>query len=479
MHVSSRFIYGTVFLGSFALVGAGFTAGRATIPASLRPNPQATIVAGSAAGALLLVANGGTSPFDTFGVAGVAGGGPDAIGVLGYGANGAAANLALTGVDIGPGSAATVGYATYAEPSTGPGSTATTGVYGLAPDGNGVVGLTSVQHGNLNNHISGYAGVVGVDSTTNGGHNAGVIGQTTSGAYGVEGIAGTGALGGVEAFADNGDGLDAFSTSGIGVTAASVNNTALSATGQFEDAIDASTNGNYGVRAHGAAGGVFGTSGDTGVVGVGNTYGVMAEAGTNGAIPFAAFSQLGNELAYIDDSGNLYIHGTLHSFVGTRDGSVGQAFTPKSTMQTLEDFGSGSLVEGTGSVALDPSFARMIDGGGYEVFLTPQGDNRGLYIAKKTATSFVVRESQGGHSTLAFDYRIVARQYGHAADRSSVAATAAAFGAPRPAVPSAAQRLAATARPASAAKLAASSARKPNAVAIPRVISGLMLNFGH
>jgi hypothetical protein len=479
LHVSRRFIYGTVFLGSFALVGAGFTAGRTTLPASLRPAPQATLIVGTAPGPLFLVENGGTSAFDTYGAVGVAGTGPYAIGVLGYGANSSAANLALTGYDIGPGSVATVGDAVFPEPGTGPGSTATTGVYGLAPDGNGVIGQTSVQHGSFNNSVSGYAGVVGLDSTSNNGHNAGVIGQTTNGAYGVEGISSTGARGGVEALADNGDGLDAFSTSGIGVTAGSVNDVALEATGQFADAIHASTNGNFGVRSFGAAAGVFGDSSNTGVIGVGTDYGVIAQSGAAGAKPFAVENEGGTTLIYADDSGNLYVHGTVHSFVGTRDGNVGQTFEPKSTMQTLEDFGSGSIVEGTGSVALDPSFARMIDGSGYEVFLTPQGDNRGLYIAKKTATSFVVRESQGGRSTLAFDYRIVARQYGHAAERSSIATTAAAFGEPRVPVPSAAQRVAAATRPAIAAQFAAANRRAQSAFVTPRAISGLALHFGH
>ena len=44
--------------------------------------------------------------------------------------------------------------------------------------------------------------------------------------------------------------------------------------------------------------------------------------------------------------------------------------------------------------------------------MTPNGDTNGLYVAMRTPTGFVVRETRGGRSTLSFDYRIVAHQYG-------------------------------------------------------------------
>ena len=39
----------------------------------------------------------------------------------------------------------------------------------------------------------------------------------------------------------------------------------------------------------------------------------------------------------------------------------------------------------------------------YHVFLTPNGDCKGLYIAAKTPTSFEVRELGGGTSSVRFD----------------------------------------------------------------------------
>ena len=147
-------------------------------------------------------------------------------------------------------------------------------------------------------------------------------------------------------------------------------------------------------------------------------------------------------------------------------------------MQTIEDFGSGAIVNGSGSVHLDPAFAQTIDGGGYQVFLTADGDNRGLYVAQKTATGFVVRDTQGGRSSLAFDYRVVARQYGHAAERTSVAASAEAFGAPRMG-PSAA----APARPPLGEprhlKTAPFERSSRDPFALPLVAAGLPQRLGH
>jgi hypothetical protein len=48
----------------------------------------------------------------------------------------------------------------------------------------------------------------------------------------------------------------------------------------------------------------------------------------------------------------------------------------------------------------------------YHVFLTPKGDCKGLYVANETAGGFEVHELGGGSSSIAFDYRIVAKRKG-------------------------------------------------------------------
>jgi len=75
-----------------------------------------------------------------------------------------------------------------------------------------------------------------------------------------------------------------------------------------------------------------------------------------------------------------------------------------------EDFGSAQLHNGVAEVALLPSFLDTVNiQTGYHVFVTPDGDSRGLYVAHKTADGFEVREHGGGKSNISFDYRLVAR----------------------------------------------------------------------
>jgi len=49
----------------------------------------------------------------------------------------------------------------------------------------------------------------------------------------------------------------------------------------------------------------------------------------------------------------------------------------------------------------------------YHVFITPKGENKGLYVTNETAAGFEVREMYRGQSNIAFDYRIVARRKGY------------------------------------------------------------------
>ena len=88
-------------------------------------------------------------------------------------------------------------------------------------------------------------------------------------------------------------------------------------------------------------------------------------------------------------------------------------YAMQSPQHWFEDFGGAHLASGTATVALDPVFAETVNGASdYRVFLTPQGDCRGLYVSRKTAAGFEVRELGGGQSNVAFDYRIVALRRG-------------------------------------------------------------------
>jgi hypothetical protein len=121
----------------------------------------------------------------------------------------------------------------------------------------------------------------------------------------------------------------------------------------------------------------------------------------------------------LDSDGNLHLSGEVYTNgscshgcarVKLKTGKELVAYHPREAAPTIEDFGTGQLVAGRATIALDPSFAATLDlRRPYLIFVTPHGDNHGLYIARETASGFDVRESQGGRATIGFDYRIVGK----------------------------------------------------------------------
>ncbi len=90
------------------------------------------------------------------------------------------------------------------------------------------------------------------------------------------------------------------------------------------------------------------------------------------------------------------------------DGSLRRLYCLESPQSWFEDFGEGELVAGRAEVKLDADFAAVINSDSYHVFLTPEGDSRGLYVSGKGPAGFEVREQQGGATSLRFSYRVVA-----------------------------------------------------------------------
>ena len=89
-------------------------------------------------------------------------------------------------------------------------------------------------------------------------------------------------------------------------------------------------------------------------------------------------------------------------------------YAVESTGNWFEDFGSGKLNNGVVEIQLDSLFAQTVNTDvDYHVFLTPNGNCNGLYVARKTPTGFEVRELGQGTSSISFDYRIVARRRGY------------------------------------------------------------------
>jgi hypothetical protein len=223
---------------------------------------------------------------------------------------------------------------------------------------------------------------------------------------------------------------------------------AVLATSANNPGVIATSTASYGVAALSAApppsgtalpqdvpAGVYGrsTNGCFGVLGVANSTPTSGGAGVTG---IAASSSGIGVLGY-----HPFLHGTAGAFagdvhvVGPQQGTTsdlyvtGQIFAgvkdaivpfPDGSRRLLhcmespehwfEDFGSARLKRGRATVKLDADFAKVVMLDGYRVFLTPEGDCKGLYVQRKRGASFEVRELQGGNSDAAFSYRIVAKR---------------------------------------------------------------------
>jgi hypothetical protein len=112
--------------------------------------------------------------------------------------------------------------------------------------------------------------------------------------------------------------------------------------------------------------------------------------------------------------GDLACNGSVTAVVhagGSRQVALNTISSPE---DWFEDAGAGQLSNGEAVVNIEAVFGETVNTGvEYRVFLTPNGDCKGLYVAQKSPTSFVVRELGGGHSSIAFDYRIMAKRVGY------------------------------------------------------------------
>jgi hypothetical protein len=157
------------------------------------------------------------------------------------------------------------------------------------------------------------------------------------------------------------------------------------------------------------AGGFFNNSGEY------QTLFVENETGTTGSwILDSHGSTVGGD-CHTDVNGNLTCTGKIGAAANVDSGARKVAlYAMQSPENWFEDAGSGQLSGGSARIALDPTFAQTVNAGvEYHVFLTPNGDSKGLYVSQKTATSFEVHEQGGGTSSIAFDYRIMAKRVGY------------------------------------------------------------------
>jgi hypothetical protein len=134
-------------------------------------------------------------------------------------------------------------------------------------------------------------------------------------------------------------------------------------------------------------------------------------AGTVGQ--FRIRDAAGTVVHSVDEDGDTVSAGTKSALVDTEQYGKRALYAMESPEVWFEDFGSAQLVNGQATVTIEPLFLQTINTGvPYHVFVTPLGDCNGLYVTRKTATSFEVRELGGGTANIAFDYRIVAKRLG-------------------------------------------------------------------
>jgi hypothetical protein len=154
--------------------------------------------------------------------------------------------------------------------------------------------------------------------------------------------------------------------------------------------------------------GVFG-EGQVGVLGQGNKIGVHGwTAGGIGVLGEGATAGRFN--------GDVVVHGSL-TVTGIKsaasphpDGSLRRLYALESPESWYEDFGRARLETGRIRVELDRDFAALIRPGHYHVFITPEAESPGLWVARRTQRSFEVRELAGGRGNASFSYRIVGRR---------------------------------------------------------------------
>jgi hypothetical protein len=250
----------------------------------------------------------------------------------------------------------------------------------------------------------------------------GVLGTTDSGdgVVGINNDFGDAAVLGINnSIHDNAWGIWASSASSTGV---GILGTAVNLSGTYLAHVGGQPFGVIGTVADVSGGpssiGVWGAT-DSGYAVLGENTSTSAPAGAflnlsdvAGNPAFEAGSSIG--LCTVDTSANLVCAGSITTAVQSGSAKKVAMYSLQSPENWLEDFGSGELSAGRAEVALDPTFAGTVSGTeDYHIFLTPNGDCKGLYVEAKTAAGFVVRELGSGSSNVTFDFRVVAKRRGY------------------------------------------------------------------
>jgi len=192
---------------------------------------------------------------------------------------------------------------------------------------------------------------------------------------------------------------------------------------------EANASNGVGVQGQSQGVGVYGLSlGSYGVVGVttapGPYSGITGGASADGAAAVAGGTSNPNAYAAYF-SGNVVVDGKLtvidptrkHGAIKASDGQHHTLYSVESPEPWLEDFGTGTLVNGKVEINLDPTFADVIHTDDYHVFLTDHAKQH-LSVTQRGAASFTVeadtalaalKGKKAADLAGTFSYRVVAK----------------------------------------------------------------------
>lgn len=105
--------------------------------------------------------------------------------------------------------------------------------------------------------------------------------------------------------------------------------------------------------------------------------------------------------------------GTVNTIIPDMTGQPVLMTAPEAPEVLFEDYGQGQLINGMAQIFLDPIFTKNIlvnDEHPLRVFITLEGDCKGVFVTNKTANGFVVKELSGGSSNVPFTYQVVANR---------------------------------------------------------------------
>jgi hypothetical protein len=376
------------------------------------------------------------NPIGVFGytpstVTGSVANGVQPIGVLGRtdGMNSAGGIFLATAGDVNSLGLEASGY-TGAEifgDSLGLSASGATGINASGSNGEGVFGTTSATGGPAGIYGQSTATTIGSDNYPGIGISGNASGPSSWGVYGNS--TDTNGIGVYGNLTGNGDGVRGTNDSagGIGVHAIGVTPSSLGAvygaSGQgyalwADNGANIDTTDTYGVLLstgdNNQAGVFVNDSANYATLFVGNA----SSGGSGLSVPLMTLKGKDGACGF-SGAGDVTCSGRLKTAVAVAGSETKvEVYSVQSSENWFEDFGTAKLENGHVSVGIDPQFAKIVNTGvPYHVFLTPAGNCKGLYVARRSADGFEVRELGDGGSSVEFDYRIVAKRTGHETER--------------------------------------------------------------